>query len=281
MNFRKVEAPPLMDYIERLEKLDNAARRQAIISILQEMGITPEIQKCGWLRVKNLVVDFSPERTASLLFTAHYDSVAGSPGANDNASGVSVLLGLCRELKNQAVPVRIVFFDREEAWFRTPIVRFGLLGSICYVCKVELRKEAEIYNLEFCGQGDVLAIWPVKKSDASSKTITNIEEAGRRVSIPLVRGYVPGFLMSSDHLPFRVKGIDAVTMSMLPGDKIPELEIVLNAKNCGAFLRLRKKIPAPLSTRHTAEDTSRNLDEKALQSMLGLTLEVIRGHYFR
>jgi len=272
----------LIDYVKALEKLDNRGRMVEIVSALKRLGLRPEIQECRWLGVKNIIVDFSCEgRAASLLFTAHYDSVPGSPGANDDASGVAVLLGVCRELKNTAVPVRAIFFDREEAWFRTPLLRFGLLGSLCYVRKADLKNVGAVYNLEFCGRGDVLVVWPVRKSDAGRKTIKTLDETASRLSVRFIQGCVPWYLISSDHLPFRLKGIDAVTVSMLPGDKIPALEKVFNGEKSGHFLRLQEKLADLLSARHTHEDTSRMLDEKALQTMLSLALEVVRCHSFR
>nr|WP_269145418.1 M20/M25/M40 family metallo-hydrolase [Geomonas sp. RF6] len=51
---------------------------------------------------------------------AHYDSVAGAPGANDNASGVAAVLELARLLRDQkpARTVRLVAFVNEEPpWF--------------------------------------------------------------------------------------------------------------------------------------------------------------------
>jgi Zn-dependent M28 family amino/carboxypeptidase len=50
---------------------------------------------------------------------AHYDSVLGSPGANDNGSGVAALLELARLLADQPLPltVRFVAFVNEEAPF--------------------------------------------------------------------------------------------------------------------------------------------------------------------
>ncbi|MHC4560320.1 MAG: M28 family metallopeptidase, partial [Planctomycetota bacterium] len=57
---------------------------------------------------------------------AHYDSVAGSPGAWDNASGVAAVLEVARVLSQHAFEATIVFiaFDREEQ---------GSLGSAAYV----------------------------------------------------------------------------------------------------------------------------------------------------
>ena len=54
-----------------------------------------------------------------ILVGAHYDSVVGSPGANDNGSGVAVLLELSRRLRalTPARSVRMVAFTNEESPF--------------------------------------------------------------------------------------------------------------------------------------------------------------------
>jgi len=54
-----------------------------------------------------------------VLIGAHYDSVQGSPGANDNASGVAALLEIARRLagKRPARTVRFVAFVNEEPPF--------------------------------------------------------------------------------------------------------------------------------------------------------------------
>jgi aminopeptidase YwaD len=59
---------------------------------------------------------------APMLIGAHYDTVPGSPGADDNASGVAVLLALA-ELMSAHPPRRSIYsvaFDLEE---------YGLVGS--------------------------------------------------------------------------------------------------------------------------------------------------------
>lgn len=57
--------------------------------------------------------------TEILLIGAHYDSVMGSPGANDNASGVAALLELSRLFADitPALTVRFVAFVNEEPPF--------------------------------------------------------------------------------------------------------------------------------------------------------------------
>lgn len=61
-----------------------------------------------------------------IYITGHHDSVAGAPGANDDASGTSVTLELARVLKNLPTDTKIHFvtFGAEEN---------GLLGSQQYV----------------------------------------------------------------------------------------------------------------------------------------------------
>ncbi|MGI8934974.1 M28 family peptidase [Leptolyngbya sp. BC1307] len=63
---------------------------------------------------------------APILVGAHYDTVPGSPGADDNASGVAVMLVLAELLADKAStnrphrPIHLVAFDLEE---------YGLVGS--------------------------------------------------------------------------------------------------------------------------------------------------------
>lgn len=162
-NQDKKESLSLLEYVRALEGKDNIARGKQVQSALESLGIESVVQQCHHPRIKNIIIDFSPSsKEKRLIFSAHYDAVRSCPGANDNASGVAVLLGLCRELKQQQVPIRVIFFDREEAWLRTPLVRLGLLGSLYYVLKNNLRNISAVYNLEFCGVGEFLAVWPVK-----------------------------------------------------------------------------------------------------------------------
>ncbi len=71
--------------------------------------------------VRNIVAE---KRGSSIpdeivLVGAHYDSVLGSPGANDNGSGVAALLELARLLADRDLPrtVRFVAFVNEEPPF--------------------------------------------------------------------------------------------------------------------------------------------------------------------
>ncbi len=74
--------------------------------------------KMGNGSVANIEVSFPGNKNADeiLVIGAHYDTVFDSPGANDNASGVSMLLAAARRLGDAKIDrtVRIVFFVNEE-----------------------------------------------------------------------------------------------------------------------------------------------------------------------
>ena len=82
---------------------------------------------------------------------AHYDSAKGSPGADDNASGVAALLALSRELRNErlARTVRFVAFTNEER----PFLRKRTMGSRVYAarCRREREEIEAMISLESLG----------------------------------------------------------------------------------------------------------------------------------
>ena len=69
---------------------------------------------------------------------AHYDTVPGTPGADDNATGVAALLELARQLAHQRFErgLRLVFFPNEEP----PFFPDAGMGSAAYAA--ELRRAA-------------------------------------------------------------------------------------------------------------------------------------------
>lgn len=80
---------------------------------------------------ENLILNIPPDSSRSLpwkrnlppiLIAAHYDAVPGTPGADDNATGVAVLLELARMFTAEPAkyPLRLVAFDMEE---------YGLMGA--------------------------------------------------------------------------------------------------------------------------------------------------------
>lgn len=103
---------------------------------------------------KNLILNLPPERSRHqnlppILIAAHYDAVPGTPGADDNATGVAVLLELARMFATQPIkyPLRLVAFDMEE---------YGLVGSADYAAKLKQEKRSLrlMISLEMLGYCD-------------------------------------------------------------------------------------------------------------------------------
>ena len=64
----------------------------------------------------NIEAEIRGARPEILLIGAHYDSVLGSPGANDNGSGIAAMLALARRFvgKPAHLTLRFVAFVNEE-----------------------------------------------------------------------------------------------------------------------------------------------------------------------
>jgi len=74
-----------------------------------------------------------------IIIGAHYDSVIGSPGADDNASGIAGLLILAELLSKEKLPITLKFiaFVNEEP----PFFQSDLMGSAIYAKRAKEEKE--------------------------------------------------------------------------------------------------------------------------------------------
>ena len=99
---------------------------------------------------RNIVGRLSPHRARSLVILgAHFDSVQGTPGADDNASGVAVLLEAARLLARARVGSQVLFcaFNLEE---------LNMIGSGYFAKKLKSAgaKVAAMISLEMVGYTD-------------------------------------------------------------------------------------------------------------------------------
>ncbi|MDQ3341666.1 MAG: M28 family metallopeptidase [Myxococcota bacterium] len=77
-----------------------------------------------------------------LVVGAHFDTVANSPGANDNASGAAVVLAIARYLRDtpcRKAPVIIVFFDQEE---------LGLFGARAFAQTLDPTQTRAVHTID-------------------------------------------------------------------------------------------------------------------------------------
>jgi hypothetical protein len=105
--------------------------------------------------VRNIEVAIEPkdEQAEVIVVGAHYDSIAGSPGANDNASGTAAVIELARLMRDLdgrlGKRLRLVLFVNEEP----PYFRTAAMGSLHYASALAARRERVVamYSLETLG----------------------------------------------------------------------------------------------------------------------------------
>ncbi|MBM4338229.1 MAG: M28 family peptidase [Deltaproteobacteria bacterium] len=124
-----------------------------IESILTSFGYPVQRQtySCYGKSVSNLIVEKNGTEKEVVVIGAHYDTVPGTPGADDNASAVAGLLELARLHRN--IPTRktllFVAFANEEP----PCFGFSNMGSM--ICAKALKEQgvsvAVMVSLEMIG----------------------------------------------------------------------------------------------------------------------------------
>jgi Zn-dependent M28 family amino/carboxypeptidase len=140
--------------IARRDPAAIAVVSEADFAKLQATGATnAELATIGTLttvRSANLVASTRALKPAGdVILSAHIDS-AGTPGAQDNASGVAVLLELARHLSRLDLPFRLrfVFFGAEE---------IGLVGSRAYLeqHQEDLQRCQLLFNMDSVGGKEI------------------------------------------------------------------------------------------------------------------------------
>jgi len=114
------------------EALDAAARY--IKEFWEEWEYRVQVQefRVNTVACRNLIAEIpgrsKPEEI--IVLGAHYDTVSGSPGANDNGSGVAALLEISRLLRPERPgrTIRFVAFANEEP----PLFKTSSMGSLVY-----------------------------------------------------------------------------------------------------------------------------------------------------
>jgi len=102
---------------------------------------------------RNLIVEVpgTSRPDEIIVVGAHYDSVYGSPGANDNASGVAALLALAQRFAGRTVGRTLrfaAFANEEQPWFQS-----AAMGSLVYArsCRQRGDRIVGMISLETIG----------------------------------------------------------------------------------------------------------------------------------
>ena len=148
-----------------------------------------------------------------LVVGAHLDTVPQAPGAEDNASGVGVLLATAEAaaVRSTRLPVVFVAFGAEEP--RGPGDDNHHFGSRTYVAELgpaQRRAVRAMVSLDRVGVGTRV---PVGSADDSDPVQRSLLTAGRRAGVPTV---ADPDQRSSDHWSFVRAGLPGARLGSTP-----------------------------------------------------------------
>jgi aminopeptidase YwaD len=148
-----------------------------------------------------------------LVVGAHLDTVPQAPGAEDNASGVGVVLAVAEAVagRRTRLPVVFVAFGAEEP--RGPSDDDHHYGSRTYVARLgpaERRAVRGMVSLDRVGVGDRV---PVGSAGGSDPVQRGLLAAARRAGVPVV---ADSDQRSSDHWSFVRAGLPGARLGSTP-----------------------------------------------------------------
>ncbi|HWU88317.1 MAG TPA: M28 family peptidase [Kofleriaceae bacterium] len=217
-----LDAPDLSAYLAgvvdalaaapRATVTERDAARTYVSAQLASMGFPSQLH--AYPSGANVVAIVPPTLGAGQLVVlgAHLDSVLGSPGANDNASGAAVVLAVGRYLRDtpcRTAPVALVLFDEEE------VGRFGSRAYAQTLVPTEVRAVHTIDQVAWDADGD---------RRFELELPTPALEAEWRAAAALVGASLTTTSTSgTDHQSFRALGIPAagLTEEYVGGDTSP------------------------------------------------------------
>ena len=225
---------------ERDGEGDRTFVRNYISQQLKISGFSPQFQPFD--RGTNVFAERkgTDSTAGAILVAAHYDTVLKSPGADDNATGVAVVLEVARLLASRPTPrtLQVAFFDREE---------IGLLGSLAFTGNATRLKNLQgVVVLDMIGyachtsgcqrypegltpkpvldaagvtspdKGEFIAV----VGDAEHPLLLGAFAKSGTTALPTIvtlpvplKGVLTPDVLRSDHAPFWYKGVGAVLVT--------------------------------------------------------------------
>lgn len=206
-------------------------------------------------RPENIVIRFHENAPQRIVLGAHYDSVPGSTGANDNGAGVCVLLAWLRSALHHPppFPLDVVFFDLEER---------GQIGSRAYVARATHEDLLAMINLDVCGVGDTLLIAP--SLDVQDSLVSQPLRTANRLARCAYR--MVDALPAGDNLPFEEVGVPTLSVGMLPAE---DVELLIDATKVGQRGERPATMPTIVETFHNGcRDAIETIEGSAMATVL-------------
>lgn len=184
---------------------------------------------------RNVIAHLEGVTQPKVLLGGHYDSVLGSPGANDNASGTAVVLAIARHLSRTplARDAWFVAFDGEED---------GLHGSRAFVKSATppfLKGLKGMLNFDMVGVNNSLQV-------GGTSSLTQLAQVANSQLSTL------GSSSGSDHASFAAAGVPVLFFHRgldpnyhSPNDKTVDSKLLDETTQAGLNVIKRLLIPSP------------------------------------
>jgi hypothetical protein len=194
-----------------------AEAAQYIILEFERLGYVSELHpfnvtvKGKVINSANIVAVKPGASSQEIIVGAHYDSVSAGKGADDNASGVGVILEVAERLRAQdtAYTIRFILFGAEE---------LGMQGSEYYVSQMtddQIKNTIAMINLDSVTAGDTAHIYGDEGEKGVIRDWALAFAREHNLELQTQPGDNPDYPAGttgdwSDHAPFKNAGIQYV-----------------------------------------------------------------------
>lgn len=207
-------------YLEQLAIPNFDQRRLNLTEQFRQLQLPFSVQEgyADGQTVHNLIVALDDD--PQLLVAIDYSSFNGALGANDNASGLAVALGIlqvfsfARRTSKRTIPLWFLFYE-------------GSSGAKAYLDLEEAPKT--VLNLTWCGVGDTVALHAIKANATIKNTIKNLLNSERYPDVVVIDALPPLTINR-----FSDAKIPTLILTVMPHDDIelmsPAVQAILKDK---------------------------------------------------
>jgi Zn-dependent M28 family amino/carboxypeptidase len=251
---------------DRFEAMTALLRARNIPFTVEPFTIEKPLGREPRTEGRNIVATFG-SGVHPIVVGAHYDSVrlpdgTLSHGATDNAGSSVILISIAESLMAQPPTGRVtlVWFDMEE---------LGLIGSQKYLAAHFGDAIDAMVNLDVNAYGDTLLFGASRgAADAAPRKAVLETCAALDTSCVGLPEMPPG-----DDRSFVKAGTPAVSLAILPALEAHQVWLMMSGADSGLAQR---KMPAIMTTIHTAADTLEKVDAAAMAQQATFATALVR-----
>lgn len=285
--------PPYHKFNEFIDP--SADRFKVLFALLTELDL--HFSVVNFAESRHFFISSSTKERPASVLVAHYDAAEGSPGANDNASSVFILISVAMELygaecKNKK-PWMVILTDNEE------LGGTGIRSQGSYLLGRGLKNTdlagAAFYVFDSCGRGDTLIISTITDYILKNETGGSIAVVRKRrddlrnnAFSAAQRSQMNNFMLLpapfSDDAGFLYAGLASQMLTMLPRDEAASFASLSRSRpeyvNALVSSKIRagidpSKLPETWNILNTPDDTAEKLTPENIPSLIKLARTIL------